>query len=169
MREDGHNTPELFHNIWIPSRLEPLFTIGYEGISIYPFTKWLVREDITMLYDVRANPKSRKEGFSKFDLQRLLAGYEIEYIHNPRLGIPTDLRKTFPKSARNQLLKYYDDEILANRPTDLHYLKYLITREYRIALMCFERKPSECHRSVLAEAIKKSFVTTELEVIHVGP
>lgn len=45
-----------------------LFTVGYEGLEIDDFTKFLKRHRIQLVADLRKNPVSRKRGFSKHKL-----------------------------------------------------------------------------------------------------
>ena len=70
-----------------------LFTIGYEGRSIDEYLNLLIKNNIKVLCDVRKNPLSRKYGFSKQSLQKNLAQLNIQYLHIPRLGINSHLRK----------------------------------------------------------------------------
>ena len=71
-----------------------LFSIGYEGMSIDFYLDKLVKNNITLLCDVRNNPFSMKYGFSKKQLKKYCESLRIEYIHIPDLGIDTEERKS---------------------------------------------------------------------------
>lgn len=46
-------------------------TIGYEGISIETFLRRVQEYGIEIIIDIRANPISRKPGFSKTALKKI--------------------------------------------------------------------------------------------------
>ena len=52
--------------------LTQVHAIGYEGVSIDRFLRRLQENEIKMIIDVRANPISRKPGFSKTALKARL-------------------------------------------------------------------------------------------------
>lgn len=71
-----------------------LFTIGYEGSCIDAYLNLLVKNNISLLCDVRKNPVSRKYGFSKNRLKEYCAKLDIGYEHIPELGIESQKRKS---------------------------------------------------------------------------
>lgn len=138
-----------------------IYTIGYEGRSIDLFVSSLVKNAIGILIDVRNNPFSRKYGFSKTGLSNICQKMGIDYIHIPELGISSEVRnKTGPDDWVGMLDGYErsleNKECHINRITDLG-------KDSKVALMCFEKDRSLCHRSRLASYLsKRGFVCEDL-------
>lgn len=125
-------------------------TIGYQGITIDRFMAKLREEGIDTIIDVRANPVSRKPGFSKSALIDRLTREGIAYNHFPELGISSHYRNKIRN--HNDLFLIYETDILPNHPEKVSQVADLC-REGRAALLCFEANPAECHRSRLAKHI----------------
>lgn len=132
-----------------------IYSIGYEGYTIESFICRLLELGIEQIIDVRKNPLSRKPGFSKNQLRMALEQNQIEYVHIPALGIPSDLRKNL-KTAKDykELFDFYEAEILPYQEDAIQRAIELI-KERRSALMCFEAEPLECHRTRLSIVIER--------------
>lgn len=128
--------------------------IGYEGVSIDEFLNCLQKNNIELVIDVRANPISRKKGFSKTALQLKLSGIGVGYIHFPQLGIPSKIRKQ--STDINELLDYYNEEILPKQNEAAKEVARFC-KQYKATILCFEADPELCHRSRLARYIEKNF------------
>jgi uncharacterized protein (DUF488 family) len=131
---------------------EALFTIGYEKRSITEFIAILEREQIDAVVDVRDVAWSHKPGFAKSALRDHLAAAGIEYVHAQFVGNPKRLRAK--GGTAKQLIARYSKHLDANETLIEQFddlIKDLRTRARRIALVCFERDPETCHRSVIAE------------------
>jgi len=140
-----------------------LFTIGYEGISFENYVNSLIRNDIRLLCDVRKNPLSRKFGFSKRSLAILLPKLGIRYLHIPELGILSQNRKNLHSPADyKQLFREYQKS-LPNKKQYLLQLHDVLRSKKRIALTCFEKDPSFCHRHCVSDWLAKE---TGIEVCH---
>ena len=141
-----------------------LFTIGYEGITIEQYLNILIKNNVRVLCDVRNNPLSRKFGFSKNNLQKYLDNIGIEYVHLPELGIKSEKRNNLSSDEdyRNLFVDY--EASLPNQKDHLEQLFQLLATKVRIALTCFEREPSHCHRHVIRNYLKKTYnvETTDL-------
>ena len=129
-----------------------LFTIGYEKRSIADVIELLKREQIDAVVDVRDVAWSHKPGFAKAALHDHLEAAGIEYVHAQFIGNPKRLR--VKGGTTKQLLARYSkhldiSETLIEQFDDL--VKDLGTRSRRLALLCFERDPATCHRSVITE------------------
>lgn len=134
-----------------------LFTIGYEGISLEEYLNRLIKNDVKLLVDVRRNPLSQKFGFSK----KLLSGFcnrlNIEYIHIPDVGIDSSKRRVLNTQKDYDILfDDYKKTILKETISSQNYILELLEKFERIALTCFEAETCQCHRTHLAEKIKKS-------------
>ena len=144
-----------------------LFTIGYEGNSFENYLNRLIKKNVKLLVDVRKNPLSRKYGFSKGTLSKTLEKLGIEYLHKPELGIVSEKRKDLKTDRDYQLLfEAYKQTVIKDNQKSLKDLLRLVKSKKRIALTCFEAKPSECHRGQVAEAIER-LPAWNYEVVHI--
>lgn len=143
--------------------MRALFTIGYEGVSIEDFVKTLTEVGVTHVLDVRELPMSRRKGFSKTAFQAHLAAAEISYQHEKRLGSPTDIRNRLREDG--DLTRYFRDfDKYLSKQTDL--LDTLaLSLKGKVALVCYERDPQECHRKSVAKALADR---TKLQEKHLG-
>ncbi len=140
---------------WNKDTTSTLFTIGYEGRTIDAYLRTLIFNNVKVLIDVRRNPISRKQGFSKNRMKRYLNNAGINYIHLPQLGIASHLRKNLDNSSSYAtLFRQYADEILPSQSDALTAIRQTIQRCGRIALTCFEADPNMCHRHKVTEALE---------------
>lgn len=138
-----------------------LFTIGYEGATIDAFLDTLATAGVKTLVDVRAVAQSRKPGFSKRGLAAALAERGIGYRHLQRLGTPAEGRNAARAGDTARMRRVYLDHLEA--PDAQAEMAMLIdqARESPSALLCFERQPAECHRSILFEQLDTPDLTAE--------
>lgn len=134
-----------------------LFTIGYEGRSIDQYLDTLIQENITTVFDVRKNPVSMKYGFSKTTLQKALTNISITYIHTPELGIESSERKHLhEKHDYTALFDRYEKEILPKNDNALNSIIERYEGGNRVALTCFERDETYCHRSRISASLDRA-------------
>jgi uncharacterized protein (DUF488 family) len=140
-----------------------VYSIGYQGTDLPSFIHVLKSFEIDILLDVRLTPWSRKPGFSKTKFSNALAAAGIEYIHVREAGNPKELREQ--AQSIEECLRMYRD-FLVDDPSGTEALTSILEerRESRICLMCFERLPSECHRSILLDVIEEA---VNHETIHI--
>jgi len=129
-------------------------TIGYEGASIDEFLMRLIQEKIHILVDIRNNPWSMKYGFTKQTLATLCDKLGIQYLSIPTLGITSHLRKNLQTKEDYEHLFTQYSTYLKTRTDDINKLIQL-SREQKLALMCFEKDPLLCHRHILAEELER--------------
>jgi hypothetical protein len=134
-----------------------LFTIGYEGISIEQYLNTLIINNVHVLCDVRSNPLSRKFGFSKSNLQKYLGNIGIEYMHFPELGIRSEKRTNLNSDEDYQNLFKVYKSTLSEYKECLYRLYILLETKNSIALTCFEREPSHCHRHIIRDYLKETY------------
>ena len=141
-----------------------IFTIGYEGASADRFIETLKSAGVTRLLDVRELPLSRRRGFSKGALSVILERAGIAYQHERALGAPRPLRHRLREDK--DLTRYFADfrEYLSTQRTLLDSLAQTLTEA--VALLCYERNPAECHRSVVAAALARR-LKGRVEDLHV--
>ena len=131
-----------------------LFTIGYEGQSFENYLNRLIKNNVSLLCDVRKNPLSRKYGFSKKTLSETLKKLGIEYAHLPELGIVSDKRRTLKTRADYQeLFAEYEASTLKDEQGALNHLVGLLKSYNRVAITCFEADHCMCHRGRVANHI----------------
>src|SRR3989344_5135592 len=130
------------------------YTIGYEKRDIDQFLSLLIEYEIQVLIDVRKNPFSMNFSFISNKLKEHLTDVGIQYVHIPELGVESEDRKNL-NSKRDylRLFERYKEEL----PSKNQKLSEIISlgKKKRIALMCFERDHSFCHRGVLGEFLRK--------------
>jgi uncharacterized protein (DUF488 family) len=134
-----------------------LFTIGFTGKSAEKFFGLLESSKATKLIDIRINRTSQLAGFAKeqdleFFLPKLVGmGYQVW----------DDLAPT-----KELLASYRDKEILweefAQKYQDLIKVRGILEKSSQAdfenaVLLCSEREPEKCHRTLLAELITKKF------------
>lgn len=132
-----------------------VFTIGYEGSDIAAFIARIRAAKMAVLADVRALPLSRKKGFSKNSLRDLLQQQGIRYVHFGELGDPKEGRDAARAGRHADFRRVYTKHISGNdQQAGLIRLAEL-AREVPTCLMCFERDPLSCHRSIIADRLRR--------------
>ncbi len=134
-------------------KLQALSTIGYEGVTLEAFVATLKDAKVTLLLDVRELAMSRRRGFAKTALSEALARAGIAYQHERALGAPKEVRHRLREDGN--LERYFADfrEYLATQWQLIDELA--LTLSGRVTLLCYERNPKECHRSVVVTALAK--------------
>ena len=140
-----------------------LFTIGYQGKSIDAYLNTLIKNNISLLCDVRKNPLSMKYGFSKNQLKKYCASLAIDYVHIPELGIESNKRQNL--NSREDYLSLFASykTTLPDRQQGLNRVLQLLQKHKRIALTCFEKQHQECHRHCVSDYLQGKY---QLECSH---
>ena len=130
-----------------------IFTIGYEGTTQAALIEALREAGVRLLADVRAVPLSRRPGFSKKILDAGLREAGIDYVGLKALGTPAEGREAARKGNHARLAEIYARQLdLPEAIVQAEQLKDM-ARDTPTALLCFERDPSGCHRSLLLDAV----------------
>ena len=127
-----------------------LFTVGYEGRSADTVLGLLVGVGVEQLLDVRWRPLSRKRGLSKSALAEACTTAGIVYAHDRRLGTPPELLRR----ARSE--GAYDWDAYAmhlSREEDALVDASALAEQQRVALLCFEADPHQCHRLLVGHEV----------------
>ncbi len=142
-----------------------MFTIGYEGREVDEFVSRLKQFKVTRLIDVREIPLSRKKGFSKSALKEKLEDENIEYVHIKSLGSPSNIRK---KLKADWDYDYFFKSYSKHLQNNFYAVKeaYDYVRSGINCVMCFERLPDKCHRSIAAIAIRE-YDNNGLKIKHI--
>lgn len=139
----------------------PVLTIGHSNHALDALIALLHRHDVTALADVRSAPYSRfSPQFNRESLARSLKSCRIEYVY---LGDGLGGRSDDPAC-------YEDGRVRYDRVTEKASFQHALNRvvrgaaNHRIVLLCAEREPLECHRTLLvAPALDERGV----EVAHI--
>ena len=138
-----------------------VLTIGHSNHPQETFRGLLERNRVTMLADVRSTPRSRfNPHFNRKTLAAALAARGIEYLYLGRElgGRPDDPecyedgRIRYDRVARTERFREGIDRVVRG------------TTEHRIALMCAEKEPLDCHRTLL---VGRALAERGIEVVHV--
>ncbi len=130
-----------------------LFTIGYEGLVQDQLLDLLVGNGVSILLDVRAVPLSRKAGFSKTVLGASLAQRGITYLHDRRLGTPKPGREAARKGRSSVMQEIFEAHMQTEAAREGLTDAISLAGDNRVCLLCFERAPHDCHRSIVARLI----------------
>jgi len=128
-----------------------LYTLGYEKRTIEEFIEILRRAKVDTLIDVRDVPWSHKRDFAKSKLDAHLGDAGIRYVHAGFAGNPKRLRAQ--GGTTEEMIAMYERHLdqhaeIVDRFRDL--VAKLEQEGRRPCIMCFERHPRDCHRSILA-------------------
>ena len=130
-----------------------IFTIGYEAATVGDFLAALQSAAVERVIDVRAVPNSRRPGFSKTPLRNALAEAGIDYVHLRALGTPAAGREAARKGRHDDLKRIYAGQLELPEAIAEGAQMVDLAREKASALLCYEREPSGCHRSLLLAAV----------------
>jgi uncharacterized protein (DUF488 family) len=139
-----------------------IYTIGHSNHPLERFLGLLQPHGITAVADVRSTPYSRfNPQFRREKLQAALATVGIQYVFlGQELGArsqdpacyDSEGRVSYAKLARTELFR----KGIARLRTGL--------ADHRISLLCAEREPLECHRTIL---VARELVREGVEVTHI--
>lgn len=123
-----------------------IFTIGHSTHPIERLVALLAQHGIVAVGDVRSSPHSRySPQFNQGALRRSLAEARIAYVF---LGEELGARPTDPEAYVGGRASY---ERMAARPEFRKGLQRVVdgASRYRLALLCAEKDPLQCHRMIL--------------------
>jgi uncharacterized protein (DUF488 family) len=141
----------------------PIFTIGHSVHPIEVFLGLLSQHAVTAVADVRSAPYSRRNPqYNRDALEATLRDHRIHYVFLGReLGArsedPTCYvggRVQYARLAAAPLFRSGVDRVLQG------------ARDHRIALMCSEKEPLECHRTIL---VAPAVAARGVEILHIHP
>jgi uncharacterized protein (DUF488 family) len=143
-------------------------TIGVYGFTAETFLAALRDADVRVLLDVRQRRGVRGREYAWANAKRLEAALNdagIEYEHRVELAPATELRqrqyaadarKGVGKRSRSELAPEYVGGYLAEilDHVDLGALAADLPADGAAALLCVERDPEACHRSLIADRLR---------------
>jgi uncharacterized protein (DUF488 family) len=138
-----------------------IFTVGHSSHDLDHFVDLLKRHNVSAVCDVRSQPYSRRNPqFNSEQLKNFLFGHGISYVF---LGRELGARSEDPSC-------YLDGKVQYDRlaMTDSFRFGLQSVREnmgkQRLALMCAEKDPLECHRAML---VGRSLTALGIAVNHI--
>jgi uncharacterized protein (DUF488 family) len=138
-----------------------VYTIGHSTYAIERFLDLLKRNEITAIADVRSQPYSRMNPqFNRETLRTTLKTVGISYVF---LGKELGARSEDPSCYINGKVQY---DRLAESPLFREGLDRVTqgSDAHRIALMCAEKDPLTCHRTIL---VSRKLVECGVAVSHI--
>ena len=138
-----------------------IYSIGHSNHPIERFLELLQQHQITAVVDVRSTPYSRRNPqFNSKQLSATLKALSIAYVAlGKELGArsedPTCYeagRVQYRRLAETALFNQGIERVLAG------------TARYRVALMCAEKEPLDCHRTLL---VSRALETRGASVMHI--
>lgn len=155
-------------------------TIGVYGFDVGSFLQTLAHADVRVVLDVRQRRGVRGSQYAWANARRLqaaLAEAQIAYRHHKRLAPTTELRQLqYAEDARQgvgkrtrvelapRYVSRYTHEILDR--ADLTPIIAELASYGTAALLCVERDPEACHRSLIAARLAERSAAT---VVHLRP
>lgn len=141
--------------------MNPIFTIGHSTLSAEAFLALLRQHQVEAVADVRSTPFSRfNPQFNRDVLEQSLKENGIRYVFlGKELGARSDDRSCYILGR----VQYGRLAQTALFQSGLDRVSHGAAR-YRVALMCAEKEPLECHRTLL---VAKELVARGLPVLHI--
>jgi uncharacterized protein (DUF488 family) len=138
-----------------------VFTIGHSTHSIEAFLVLLQAHGVTAVADVRSTPFSRANPqFNRNALEHSLRSHGISYVF---LGRELGARSEDPSCYESGRIQY---SRLARTDLFKRGLECVMrgSHEHRLVLMCAEKEPVECHRTLL---VARALAERGIEVDHI--
>lgn len=138
-----------------------IYTVGHSTHTIERFLDLLEQNGVTAIADVRSNPFSRHNPqFNKDALQAELRKRGIAYVFVGKgLGARSDDpscyeggRVRYDRLAKTSVFKDGIERVLSG------------AQKYRIALMCAEKEPLDCHRTLL---VSRALEQHGVSIVHI--
>lgn len=141
---------------------QTVFTIGHSTHKQERFIKLLSQHGITALCDVRSKPFSRvNPQFNLDELKKVLPEHGIKYVF---LGKELGARSDDPTCYKDGKVQYGRLAASAIFKEGIARIQDGLEKGFSIALMCAEKEPLECHRTIL---VSRALAKAGLEVKHI--
>lgn len=140
-----------------------IYTIGHSTHPITKFLALLASHEIDAIADVRSSPYSRfNPQFNREDLQQALSNAGIRYVF---LGKELGARSDDPSCYVHDKVQY---DRLAKTPLFQKGIERVTegASSYRVALMCAEKDPLHCHRTIL---VARELIKLGMQIKHILP
>jgi uncharacterized protein (DUF488 family) len=140
--------------------MSELFTVGHSTQSWERFLELLTRHRIGAIADVRSSPHSAR--FPQFNREILIRSLREAGIHYLFLGEELGARRSEQECYVNGVAHYDQIARMPAFRVGLDRVRNGVGK-FRLALMCAEKDPLECHRTIL---VCRQF-RDDLEIRHI--
>ena len=141
-----------------------IFTIGHSNHDMPSFLETLKKHGVQVLVDLRSDPYSKfAPQFNKRDIEFHVKAAGIEYRYSGASigGKPKDTSLYTPSGKPDY------DRLAATQPFQDELRAVTALAEHkRVALMCSEGDPTECHRERIIAPVLRSW---GVKVTHIMP
>ncbi len=138
-----------------------IYTVGHSNHPIEKFVGLLTAHDIGAAADVRSQPFSRRH--PQFNKERLAAHLQQHGIAYVFLGRELGARSEDPACYENGKVQY--PRLAASASFKSGIDRVLAGAEkYRVALMCAEKEPLDCHRTLL---VSRALEQAGVSIVHI--
>ena len=140
---------------------QPVFTIGHSNLEIGRFVALLKQHGIQAIADIRSSPYSQyNPQFNRESLQRALHEQSISYVFlGEELGARRSERECYLEGRA-------DYELISRTPAFKVGIERVVqgAAKMRLALMCAEKDPIDCHRCIL---VSPHLRRQGIQVLHI--
>ena len=151
--DDSSQDSALQYHGGKPDQGSHVLTIGYEDRDLAEILEIVHHRGVKLVLDIREAASSRKAGFNGRELNASFASLGVKYAHLPQLGCSRDERKALWRGGEREHVAEKYRQRLAERSKSVEGLVEQV-RAARTLLICLERNPQRCHRSVLGEKLR---------------
>lgn len=139
-----------------------IYTVGHSTHTLEHFVDLLNMNGVNVVADVRSSPYSRfNPQFNRESLSRSLREHGIQYVflgeefgaRSPDRSCYVDGKVQYDRLAQTELFR-----------SGIERVRLGVGRGYKMALMCAEKDPLDCHRTVL---VSRNLEANGFEVVHI--
>lgn len=138
-----------------------ILTVGHSNHELGHLLKILHANQVTAVADIRSQPYSSRN--PQFGREALKSSLEESGINYAFLGDQLGAHPQDPACYKDKKVQY---KLMAQTPLFQQGLKNVLagSEQYRVALLCAEKEPLSCHRSVL---ISRELEALGADVSHI--
>lgn len=142
-----------------------ILSIGHSTLDYEEFLKLIRRASVTAIADVRSYPFSRH--FPQFDSDSLKEELRLDNVAYVPLGAELGGRPTKPELFCEGIANY---EKMAEEKSFKAGIQRILTgsKKFRIALMCSEHNPLDCHRCLMVGRVLSEMDTPVKHILSNG-
>jgi uncharacterized protein (DUF488 family) len=143
--------------------MNEIFTIGHSSYTQEQYLKFLIRYEINCIVDVRSMPYSKYvPQFNKEEIKKFLNSNAIYYIFmGKELGARREDKALYTNEGYLDFEKTSKTIPFIN---GIERVKTGIEKGNKIALMCMEKDPIDCHRNIL---VARQFFNQGFKVLNI--
>lgn len=142
--------------------MNEIYTIGHSSYTHEQYLKLLIRYSINCIVDVRSIPYSKYvPQFNREEIKEFLKLNSIYYIF---MGKELGARREDKGLYTNGYLDFEKTSKSMSFIKGIERVKDGVEKGYKIALMCKEKDPIDCHRNILVarQFFKQGFKVTNI-------